>query len=312
MNFPLVSIVILTWNRKNEILKTIKLVYEQNYRNIEIIVVDNGSTDGTIEVLRQAYPMVRLIELGKNIGVVARNNGVAVAKGEIIFCLDSDAHPGDNTISNVVNKLKNETNVGIINSKILNASTHELGRTAGWVYSESDRSDQDIEFLSYSFSEGGCAIRKEVFNKVGLFWDRLFFGLEGMEFSLRVLDAGYDILYYPESVIYHREKEQSRIKGGERDYLNYKNSLYIYLARFPWWIFLFFTVMKTGATLTRAIKRGYLGQILHAWVDFVKEFPSLLKERRSIRNSTALKYLKLQRQHGQLRWNLASWLKAKT
>jgi len=312
MSQPLVSILIISWNRKDDILETIRLVDEQGYRNFEIIVVDNGSTDGTIDALRQAYPTVRLIGLGRNIGIAARNTGIAAAKGEIIFCLDSDANPEKDAVSNLVRKFQAEPKVGVINSKILNAFTHELGVPSGWVYSERDKSDQDIDFLSYSFSEGGCAIRREVFDKVGPFWERLFFGCEGMEFSLRVLDAGYNILYFPAAVIYHRVTEQSRIKGGDRDYLAFRNSLYIYLVRFPWWMFIIFAALKTGATLFRAAKRGYLRQIMSGLMTFLKEFPSLIKERKPIRNRTALNYLKLQRQHGPLRWDLATWLKYKT
>lgn len=308
----MVSVLIISWNRKYDVLETIKFVFEQAYSNFEIIVVDNGSTDGTIDALRQAYPTVRLIELGRNIGIAARNMGVAVAQGEIIFCLDSDANPERCTIFNLVRKFQAKPKVGVINSKILNAFTHEIGKPSGWVYSERDKADQNIAFLSYSFSEGGCAIRKEVFNKVGPFWERLFFGNEGMELSLRVLDAGYDILYYPEAIIYHRVKGQSRIKGGDRDYLNFRNSLYIYLVRFPWWMFLIFAALKTGATLYRAAKRGYFRQILSGWMAFIKESPSLMKERKPIRNITAINYLKLQRQHGPLRWDLATWLKHKT
>lgn len=312
MKFPLMSVLIVTWNRREDVLETVRSVYEQSYENFEIIVVDNGSADDTANALRQAYPDIRIVELDKNVGISAgRNTGIKVAKGEIIFCLDSDASPAVDALKNIARKFQSAPEIGVINSKIVDASTRKIG-TAGWVYSEKGKIDQDTEFLSYSFSEGGAAIRKEVFDKVGLFWDRLFFGSEGTEFSLRVLDAGYQILYYPSSLVYHRDTQQSRIGGGEREYLFFKNSLYIYLVRFPWWMFIFFASLKTGAALLRGIRHGYLRRILRGLTELLVEIPSLLKERKPISSETALQYLKLQREHGQLSWNILTWLRVKT
>lgn len=308
----MISVLIVTWNRKDDILETIRSIYEQKYSDFEIIVVDNGSTDGTVHAIRQIYPKVRIVEHDQNIGVSrGRNSGIVVAKGDVILCLDSDAHPAADTLSTIVSKFQSEPEIGVINSKIIDPGTKKIG-TAGWVYSEKVKNYQDSEFLSYSFSEGGAAIRREVFEKAGLFWERLFFGGEGTELSLRVLDAGYKILYYPASLVYHRASHQSRIAGSERDYLFYRNSLYIYLARFPWWMFVIFASLKTGAVLFRGIRHGYLRQILRGLSELFFEIPSLLKERKPIRKETALYYLKLQREHGQLSWNLLTWLRRKS
>lgn len=312
MTFPLMSVLIVTWNRREDVLETVRAVYEQSYKNFEIVVVDNGSVDGTVNALRLTYPAVKIVELDRNIGISAgRNAGIKVATGDIILCLDSDASPSVDALTNIVRKFQSASEVGVINSKIVDATTRQIG-AAGWVYSEKGKIDQDSEFLSYSFSEGGAAIRREVFDQVGLFWDRLFFGSEGTELSLRVLDAGYKILYYPSSLVYHRASPQSRIGGSEREYLFFKNTLYIYLVRFPWWMFIFFASLKTGAALLRGIRHGYLGRILRGVAEFILETPALLKERKPIKTETALHYLKLQREHGQLSWNLLTWFRVKT
>lgn len=308
----LISVVIITWNRKTDILKTIQAVYSQAYEQFEIIVVDNGSKDGTVEAVAQMYPEVKLISLDRNMGVsYARNAGIAIAEGEIIVCLDSDAGPCDDMFANLVKKFKLEPKLGVVNSKIVNAYTKQIDNIAGWSYSENDLAFQDTEFLSFSFSEGGCAIRRDVFDKVGPFWEHLFFGYEGMEFSLRVLDAGYDILYYPDSLVFHRASPQARIYGGEREKMLFNHCLSVYLLRFPWWMLLIFVPLKSAATFLRGAKRGYLLNVLCGWMDFLQQSPSILKERKPIRNATALYYLKLQRQHGPLNWNLTTWLSHK-
>jgi GT2 family glycosyltransferase len=147
---------------------------------------------------------------------------------------------------------------------------------------------------------------------VGLFWELLFFGGEGLEFSVRVWDAGYNVIYYPEAIIYHRASPQMRTAGGQRDCLELKETLYTYLVRYPWWLLLIFVPLKTGANFVRAVNRGYLGQFSGALQEVLRNFPELWKQRQPISNRTAQYYLKLQRQHGPLARDLVSWLKYKT
>ncbi len=313
MDPALVTILIITWNRKKDVLETVHSVYDQAYQNFEIVVVDNGSNDGTADALRQAYPGVKIVRLDRNTGVsVGRNVGIAIAQGEVIFCLDSDASLGRDTLHALMRRLHDEPAIGVINSKIVNAYTNALDGGPGWVYSTRQMTQQDQEFLSFSFSEGGAAIRKEVFDRVGLFWEFLFFGGEGQEFSLRVLDAGYRILYYPEAIVYHRSSPDARCNERDRDCSNFRNTLCIYFVRYPWWMFLFLAPLRLGAVILRGARRGYLLQVLVALFDFIRHLPFLWTQRRPIRTDTAFSYLKLLREQGPLSWNLSAWLQYKT
>jgi len=310
---PLVSIVIVTWNRKAEIMETIHSIHTQTYQNIEIVVVDNASTDGTVESLQHNHPEIKVIPLKENLGASAgRNPGITAAQGEIIFLLDSDASLGKDTIQNVVKKFQSRPDIGVIACKVVNASTKELDRIAGWIYSERDKLDQDREFLSFSFSECGCALRKEVFAKAGLFWDALFFGGEGEELSLRIWDAGYAILYSPESVIYHRVSPNERVAGCQRQYYKLRNMLYIYLVRYPWWMLPIYIPIKLAVAIVRAFRSRCLKMTLHAILDVMKKISYLLKQRNPIKGQTGLDYMRLQREHGPWRWDLISWFKYKT
>jgi hypothetical protein len=312
MEIPLVSVLVVTWNRKKDVLETVQSVYEQTYQNFEIIVVDNGSDDGTIDALRLFRPEVRIVTLDRNIGISAgRNAGIGIARGEIIFFLDSDASLDHNALTNLVRRFQADSDIGVINSKIVNAYTKQLDGGPGWAYSEEQKANQNVEFLSWSFSEGGAAIRKQVFDRVGLFWELLFFGCEGQELSLRVWDAGYKVLYYPESVVYHRASSQQRVAGKDRDFLFFRNSLYIYIVRYPFWMLILIGPLKIAAVMIRGAKRGYLLEVLRILSEVIRIIPLLLKHRKPIQNHTAFLYLKLQRQQGPLSWSLSSWLKHK-
>lgn len=311
MEMPLVSVVIVTWNRRDDVLVAVSSVYNQPYRNCEVIVVDNGSTDGTADALRQAYPAVTVVALDRNTGVAeGRNAGIAVAKGEIIFILDSDASLSRETLGRIAAKFAAEPAVGVIACKILNASTGGLDPHT-WIYTERDKVDQDLAFPSYSFCECAAGIRREVFDRAGLFWDLLFFGREGDDLSLRAWNAGYEVLYWPEAVAYHRVSPERRVIGCQRDYYDLRNSLWIYAVRYPWWMLALFLPLRAGVGLVKGIRKGCAGYALRALRDAAGQFVSLKKQRRPIRNETARRYLHLLREHGPLGWDLASWLKHK-
>ena len=310
MSLPLVSFVIVTWNRKDDIMETIKSIHAQSYQNYEIVVVDNASTDGTVEVLAEDHPEVKTVALDWNSGpTTGRNIGVDNSAGEITFFIDSDASIGQDTVARIVQKFMDIPDLGGIACKVVNAYTKELDNTAGWIFSQNVIDRQNIEFYSYSFSECGCAFRKKVFNDAGQFWDKLFFGREGEELSIRIWDSGYKILYSPKSIVYHRVSPSKRIDGGDREYFNLRNCLYIYFVRYPWWMLLRILPLKVGISLLRGIRHNELREVLRAVRDFIKQIPYLWTQRAPIAPATATIYMELQRDHGQLSWNVSSWLK---
>lgn len=312
MELPLVSVVIVTWNRKDDLLRAVRSVQEQSYQHVEIVVVDNASTDGTVEALRQGYPSVRLVLLDRNAGAAGgRNPGIVASRGDIVFLLDSDASLAHDTLGMIVDKLRAEPDVGAIACKIVNAYTGKLDRYAGWSFSEKDRRDQDVEFLAYRFSEGGCAIRRQVLERVGLFWDRLFFGREGEELSLRIWDCGYKVLYSPRAIVFHHVPPDRIVPTAEREYTDVRNALYIYLVRYPWWMLIWFVPIRIGASLVRGMRRHHARQTLRALLQVARESPVLWSERKPISNESAKRYLKVMREHGPLTWDLASWLRHK-
>ncbi len=309
----MISILIVTWNRKEDTLETIQSIYDQDYSDFEIIVVDNGSRDGTVAAISKKHPQVRLVELDRNLGATGgRNAGIRIAEGEIILCLDSDASPDRHALQRIVKKFEQNDEIGVINSKIVNAYTRKPDGIAGWAYSEKQRKKIDQEFFSFNFSEGGCAIRKDVLEKTGLFWEKLFFGREGEELAIRVLDAGYKILYFPGAVFYHRVSPNQRITSSERLYYDFRNCLYIYLVHYPWWLLVWFMPLKIISEFVRGLRRKDIRWIITALRDVAKDLPAVWREREPIKNSTARMYVRFQRQQGALNWSFSSWLKYKT
>jgi len=312
---PLISIIIVTWNRQEDVLETLSEVYKQDYTKLEVIVVDNASEDDTIAVLKTYFPEVKLLCLDENLGPTGgRNAGIKIAKGDILFFLDSDSSLAEGCLRVVADKFVSDPSLGALACKIINSYTQTFAG-AGWIYSELDKADQDKEFLSFSVPEAGVPFRKDALERSGPFWDFLFFGREGEELSLRLWDEGIKILYYPKALIYHREVlatgKQSRIKGGKREYYDFRNSLYIYLTRYPIWLIAKLLPVRIAVVFLRSLKRKNLGHFFKALFEVARQLPKLRSLRQPIRHETAKLYVELMKEHGPLRWNMQTWLRHK-
>lgn len=308
MEQPLVSVIICSWNRKDDILQSLPSIYEQAYQNYEIIVVDNGSTDGTVDALKAEHPAVRIVALDTNLGPTGgRNAGIKVAKGEVLFFLDSDASLLLDTLEKIVASLRADPTVGVISCNVVNEDPEEK---TGWSFNF--EKGREKEFFSFAFGEAGFAARAEVFEKAGLFWEYLFYGREGEELGIRVWDAGYKILYVPDAVVHHRASPKTRVVGSQREFYDLRNCYYIYLTRYPWRMMLKFLLLKSGAAVIRGLYRRNIHQtVLPAWWAVIKNSGELRRQRAPIRNDTADQYLHLLRDHGTLSWTLTSWIMLK-
>lgn len=305
---PLVSIVIVTWNRCHEMLETIQSITSQNYPHYEIIVVDNGSKDDTVTTLQSQFSEIKLIELSENLGAASgRKPGIQAANGEIIFLLDSDASLCSDTLVEIVSRFAEDPPVDMLSCKVLHASTGQIDPSA-WLFTQLDLEDQDSEFDSYAFSEGAVAVRKQVFERLGYFWDYLFYGREGEEYALRVWDAGFTIRYFPNATILHRVSPNKRILTDQQLYYDLRNSLAIYIKHYPWYLLISIAPLKIVTSTVKGVRYKRILPILKALWDTIKNLRLLLHIRQPIRQKTAKTYLHMQKQHGRFRWTLKTWM----
>ena len=163
---PLVSFFLVTYNRKDEILRTINKLYEQLYRPIEIIVADNNSQDGSADAIEKQYPEVKLIRLVKNYGGLAGRNIVCKkTTGKYIVSLDDDSFPGKNCITRMVNKFENDPKLGLISFNIYNY--HSFIKN---YENEGHIPIENVEVENYYWSGCGGGYRREIVEKFG-YWE---------------------------------------------------------------------------------------------------------------------------------------------
>ena len=201
-DLPCVTIVILNYQRRDTLCRTVAIARGQEYPNYEVLVVDNASTDGSGDMVEALFPDVRLVRLPVNIGCAARNHGVAAARGEIVVTIDNDVlltSPSD--LRTVVELFRQHPSMACINFRILNAAGHLSRRD--WCHPRRWSDAANEQFLTDYVLEGASAFRRRAFEKVGGYWAPLFIGHEGLDLAFRLLDAGYDLLYTPDVSVIH-------------------------------------------------------------------------------------------------------------
>ena len=194
---PLVTVNILSYNRKDELRVTLRKVFEQGYKNIEVIVVDNASIDGTPEMVEKEFSQIKLIRLKKNIGIAGWNEGFKAAKGDYVLVLDDDSYPTTKAIYDGLNHFFKNENLGIVAYNIYNLRTKE--------YQTKDFKERPFLFIGC-----GALIKNSLLKEIGFFNELYFIYEHELDYSLRCYDNGFEILYIAESIIIHNQCMKSR------------------------------------------------------------------------------------------------------
>lgn len=244
-----VGIVIVNWNGKQLLKDCINSIISQNYKNFTVFLVDNGSTDGSIELIKSYYNVIdiNLITLDKNYGfAIACNIGIKkVLKNEsikYIALLNNDTTVDKNWLIKLIEtcdmykQLEVNTKIGIVTSKILNYDTPTILDSTGHIFKRGklvdrgfgqlDHDQYDNQFDIIGACAGGCLYTREMLENIGLFEESFFMNYEDAELSWRAYLQGWKAKYSPYSIIYHKRggtKEKNKnmqVKLSERNLVN--------------------------------------------------------------------------------------------
>jgi len=225
MTQPLVSIIIPYYRRREVIGQCLASVLAQDYPNREVIVVDNHSEDDLAEVVGAISPEARLITLDANCGAcTARNAGARAARGQLLIFLDDDmGFFSPYEISCAVRILEERSGVHVLAFQVCEPETGTL-RLREWCHPRYWKKSWQSEFETHWFCEGASIFRAAVFAECGGYYEPLFYGPEGWDLSVRMLDRGFRILYSPKLRIWHRPSKSGRSNSRQyyyftRDYI---------------------------------------------------------------------------------------------
>lgn len=212
--YPKVSAVVPTYNLKKILLECLQSIVEQNYPNLEVIVVDNASIDGTSEAVRKKFPKVKLIRNPRNLGVTGgANTGVKKATGDYVWLVDHDNILESNMLSIMVKLAESDPKIGIVVPKIyywedknmIWAAGTEINMLTGEnIFRGGKDVGQYEKVEEIQIAPANFLVKREVIKKIGLYDDIFYISYEDSDFSFRVKKAGFKIVYTPRAVCYHK------------------------------------------------------------------------------------------------------------
>jgi GT2 family glycosyltransferase len=306
---PSVSIIVVNFNGKELLKPCLKSLLTTNYPNFEIIVVDNASTDGSVESIKKlygSYPYVKIVENRENLGhAEGCNIGARVAKGRYLVFLDSDTElKAEDWLWELVKVMESDESIGLAQAKVVLAKDKRrldyvctaidaLGTWAATYGLKEDELKENFEVLAAS--SGCCIVRRDVFNEVGGFDPDYFIYDDDTDLSLRSRLLGYKILLVPSAVIVHRG---SVLRGiNQRTvYHSAKNRMRTMLKNYElrnlWWRFLVLSFLMSMVSFgflvlkkldeAKATMKGLLSSVTDFRKIWIKR--SLMQSKRRIRD----------------------------
>lgn len=235
---PDLSVVIVNWNTA-DLLQAALLSLDRHLDQVahEVIVVDNASSDRSVQMVHEVFPQVRLICNDENVGFGRANNqGMTAASGEWLLLLNSDAELLDDSVARLLVRMKNDSGVGVGHCRLLSADDTQQYTTyrfpsmqialldglglnnllprrqreallAGYWDQSYDR---DVDWVAAAF----MLIRREVFAQTGGFDPTIFMYGEDLEWCWRIRDAGWRIRFYADGAVRHQNHVSSDLRWG--------------------------------------------------------------------------------------------------
>ncbi len=239
----MISVVIPSWNGKALLADCLPSLYAQTYTDFEIIVVDNGSEDGTVDWLKTNHPGVIPVVLEKNTGFTGGvNAGISVARGELIVLLNNDTVTDPTWLESLDRAAAANPEYSLFTSKVLlmhdrvrldtagdGFTIAGFGYKIGWM----ERDGSKFSSPQQVFGASGCAAmyRRVVFDTIGLFDVDFFAFAEDLDISFRALLAGFKCLFVPDARVYHQVRATAPSSLTLKLY--YRNLIWLVYKNFP-------------------------------------------------------------------------------
>jgi GT2 family glycosyltransferase len=283
MDSPTLSVSILNYQRRETLRLCLERVFAQKHPRFEVLVVDNASTDGSREMVTTDFPAGRLVALPHNVGCAARNAGVEAARAPIVVTIDNDVildHPG--ALGKIEAVFAARPRLAGVNFQILDGEGRLSRRD--WCHPR-PLEEADEPFETDYVLEGACAVRREAFQAVGGYWEPLFLGHEGLDLALRLLDAGEELLYWPDIRVRHLTSVEAR--PSSRIYYTFtRNGIWIALRHHRPGRAAFEIIKDLAMMATSSVRAGEGRAFARGLLDGITKSRSALSSRRPLSRST--------------------------
>lgn len=298
-SIPLVSVVIVAWNSAAHLLHCLSALSKQTMGDFELIVVDNGSTDGSLDLLKTTqwdFP-IQVERLGTNFGfAVANNLGARLAQGRWLALLNADAYPEPDWLENLLKAAEENPGFNFFSSRQLQADTPELLDGAGDAYHISGLAWRNAyQLLStthaleknevFSACAAAALYSREDFLEAGGFDEDYFSYFEDVDLGFRLRLGGGKCLYVPEAVVHHVGSGSTGKRSDFSVYYGYRNLVWTFVKNMPSpliWVLLPLHIATLLFFVAYLTLRGQGRVMWKAMFDAVRGLPKVLRKRKVI------------------------------
>ncbi len=290
----LISIVILNFNGKRYLDECLSALARQTHRDFEVIVVDNGSTDGSAEYLRTNFPWAKIIRNKENLGFAGgTNSGIRKATGDYIITLNNDTWADEHFIEHIIEPMF-EKDVGMCASKMLypdkriNSAGICISRSgAAWDRGmfEPDLGQYDLQEEVFGPCAGAALYRREMLEEIGLFDEDFFLYVEDVDLAFRGRLAGWRCIYVPLAKVYHHHGGTAGFGSDLSVYYGNRNIIWYAIKDFPDRLLITslpFILARNLAAIPYYALRGQGAVILRSKLDALIGVPRMLRKRKEI------------------------------
>lgn len=240
-----ISVIIPNWNGQRFLKTCLDSLKKQTFKDFEIIVVDNGSTDGSVEFIEQNYPQVKVIALSKNMGFCyAVNRGIKESKGKYIALLNNDTNVDTRWLEELKEALDGHPEVALCMSRIrfienqdrinsVGIEYHLDGTTADMGYGQVDGEQFNKSRYIFGACSAAAIYRRALFDDIGLFDEDFFAYCEDVDLSFRAQLKGYRCLYVPKAIAYHYGTATAQKHSPFNEYYVRRNELLVLVKNVP-------------------------------------------------------------------------------
>lgn len=274
----LVSVLIITRNRTEDLVETLKKLSEQDYPNIEILIADNNSDQIISKEQLNLFVNVQIVRLDNNYSIGAFDHLIKITNGSYILILDDDSYPEKGAISKALDVFKLRPECGVVALNIYNYNFN--------FFETKDFKDGYIHL----FVGCGALFKREIVDKVGFYDSDFFIYVNEIDLSIRILEAGYKIYYLSQAKVFHgstgktsSEKVKNPFTSKNRYYYLSSNYGFFLLKHFSLkWVILFLIKWFLNRLIV-ALKFNYLDILLKSVLRFISMLPSMIKKRKVVR-----------------------------
>lgn len=298
----LVSFIIVNWNGCSFISSCIDSILNQTYKNFEIIIVDNGSIDGSVNFFKKQYPEVKIVKLKKNYGFATGNNiGFKESSGKYIALVNNDAVLDKFWLENMVNTIETSKKTGFCSSKIIINNTDEIDSigdrfTTAFTGTKVGEYQSPENFFKPMQMHGVCAAaalyKREMIKDIGFFHDIFFLNHEDTDLNMRAWLSGWKCYFTPDAVAYHDVNRSIGTLSDTSVYHFSRNNIWVWLINVP----SFFLIRNIPQRILYEIFAGFYFCFIHKkWkpyikgkADVFKYFGKILKKRKKVQKKIRL------------------------